>query len=686
MMISAKRIMLCITVLTSALAALSLASFMPAATQASGNPQWTGLIDSRPSPGLTGTWGIGGLSFTATNTTVFDEVAHALNTNTCARVEYFTSSGVNIATQIQAKEAYECGTGGGETGDHLKVYTWVNRLPSGFPTTLTGDWVIGNITYTAVITTRFATDHGQFAVGQCAEVEFISNTDHTALEIGTESDYKCTGFTGGVILNQAYGVVNSFPAGLTGTWMISGIVYTATASTRFEQEHGPFFVGACVEVKFDATRTAVEISREDAYKCGAGSGTITTTVKSKFFGLITTIPSGTFGIWTIGGGPFIVTTTTELKTEHGPLVVGACAGVTYIVSGTNKLATEIESEELYQCNTSTFTNEVYGKIGNFPSGLFGTWIISTSVSMTDTYSAESFTQFQQAHGAFAAGACVKVKYFFENGVNRAVEIETEEANRCNGVGTPPTLPAESKVFAAIDFFPPSPFIGSWGIGGVVYSATVATQFTQSDGPYAVGACVKAKYSITQSVRLLGKVETEDAYKCTLTTTNPITAFKSYGVVESFPTSLIGNWQISGITYTTNISTYFQQEHGFFAVGAFVEVKYVISDNVRTVLELETHVAPHAGLITVTGILEAHDANDDWSPWQVNGVTYQSDHAIEVGDSSSASRTTARGPLRASGGTPAVGQLVVLNIYRSNGVSFVTFAAAGNTVYLPLIMR
>ena len=40
------------------------------------------------------------------------------------------------------------------------------------------------------------------------------------------------------------------PAGtLIGTWVISGRTVHTSAQTRFKQEHGPFQVGAWVEVK-----------------------------------------------------------------------------------------------------------------------------------------------------------------------------------------------------------------------------------------------------------------------------------------------------------------------------------------------------------------------------------------------------------------------------------------------------
>jgi hypothetical protein len=494
-----------------------------------------------------------------------------------------------------------------------------------------------------------------------------------ALDIETAPAFKCQGIPkGGIPHAVIHGILEVFPTSLVGTWTVSGTVYTATANTRFEQEHGPFFAGGCVRVMFDLTnQVAFEISTEEAWKCGGPKP-----AEHKFFGVISSIPTGTFGVWVIGGTSFVVTTTTELEHEHGPLAVGVCAGVEYTVSGTDNLAKEISSEEMFKCSTGTFTNVAIGRISSFPPGLFGTWVITRNAGLTDTFQADPNTEFEQEHGSFDVGVCVKVKYFTLEGVNRATEIGTEEAEHCGG--RVPPLPGMHIVFATIDQFPTgTPPIGLWVIGAVQYSATLQTHFVQNHGPFAVGACVKALYNVVSDTNVLHEVETKDAHKCVISGTQ---VFRGFGAIESFPADLIGEWRIGGISYTAGTTTTFEQEHGFFAVGAFVEVKYIVSGMARFALSIETHVAPHAGLDDVIGVLQAHDMNDDWSDWKVNGVTYKADPAIEVEDSGQA-MATGQGP------AVAVGQMVHLNFYRgADGTPYATSASSIRQIFLPVVFR
>jgi Domain of unknown function (DUF5666) len=648
-------------VLASAVLVL-LAVTTPPATRADESLQWTGTVNSRPLT-LTGTWVVGGMSFETNRETQLDQGHGPLTDGACARVAYYSSRGTNIATLIASQEPYKCIPGSGDGERHMKVYSTVTSLPSGFPTTLTGTWVVGGVAYTAVVTTHFETEAGPFAVGSCVGVEYVPGSN-LALELETQPAFKCTG-VGRTPYAQVYGVVDQFPPELVGEWKVGGTFYTATTATHFEQDEGPFFVGGCVSVRYNpADKMAVEISTAEPFKCGGPEP-----VESKFFGIVSEIPTGTLGVWVVGGNSFVVTTSTQLEHEDGmSLTVGVCAAVEYYLSGTDKIAAEIGAAPMFKCTGGTFTNQARGRVSSFPPDLVGTWVITRHGGFTDTFEADTGTEFDQKHGSFAPGACVKVKYFVQAGVNHATRIETQEPHSCGG-GAPPTLPGVSKVYATIDQFPTGTLsIGLWVIGGVEYFATPATEFEQDHGPFAVGACVKAKYTVVSDTNTLLEVETEDARKCTISDT---LVFRSFGTVEAFPPDLIGAWQISGISYTAGVSTSFEQEHGFFAVGAFVEVKYVLSGTDRIALSIETHVAPDAGLDEVFGVLEAHDSGDDWSDWVVNGVTYTADPAIEVGAAERA---------------PVVGRLVRLNTYRVNGVAYVTSASSAFQVFLPAISR
>ena len=65
----------------------------------------------------------------------------------------------------------------------------------------------------------------------------------------------------------------------------------------------------------------------------------------EFYGIIQKRPQGKTGIWIIGGRQIVVKQSTELKTDEGPLVVGACVEVDYDDDRVSK----IETEEQYKC-------------------------------------------------------------------------------------------------------------------------------------------------------------------------------------------------------------------------------------------------------------------------------------------------------------------------------------------------
>lgn len=66
----------------------------------------------------------------------------------------------------------------------------------------------------------------------------------------------------------------------------------------------------------------------------------------EFYGKLESRPEGKVGTWVIGGRQVVVTETTRLDEDDGPLVVGACAEVEY----KNGAVKEIETEdEAFKC-------------------------------------------------------------------------------------------------------------------------------------------------------------------------------------------------------------------------------------------------------------------------------------------------------------------------------------------------
>ncbi len=544
--------------------------------------------------------------------------------------------------------------GGDDGGSYVQAYGTLQSFPAG----LIGSWTIDGISYVADSSTKFEQEHGQFGAGKCVEVKYLPSSKQ-ALEIQTENAYKCSGGSSSGN-REIKGVLESFPPTLVGNWIVNGVTYTAVTSTQFEQEHGPFLVGGCIEVKFDPnTNGAAEIGTTNTNNC---VGT-TSPAEMKFYGFIETIPAGNVGTWAIDGTSFESSITTQLKQEHSVFAPGVCAAVEYYVDGSLNRATEIGTEDAYHCNGGTYTNKAYGSIDSFPTTHYGSWVVDGT-----TYVARvGATEFSQDDGSFGIGACVEIRYATQGGIHEATKIETQNGAGCaNGA----TLPSISKVYATIDSFPAAPYIGAWQIGGIDYEATAVTQFDEEDGLFGVGLCVQVEYSVVNGSKILSEVNTEKTYKCQGTAG---TEFSSYGVVETMPSSLdfTGTWQISGIPFTANGSTKISQEHGFFAVGAYVEVKYVVSGTTNVITKIETHVAPGAGSDTSSGVLDAHDSSDDWNDWTVDGTTYTADSVIEVGVDVQ---------------SPLVGNPVIFNSYVKNGVRYVTNISFANQAFLPTIQN
>ncbi|MCS6846593.1 MAG: DUF5666 domain-containing protein [Anaerolineae bacterium] len=411
-------------------------------------------------------------------------------------------------------------------------------------------------------------------------------------------------------------------------------------------------------------------------------------------GIINSRPAGNIGTWVIGGRAFVANANTEFDTDEGPLVVGACAKVRYFVTGGGDIADEIDSEPPQDCGLSGSPSPTpsvtptpsatpvmalhRGLVESRPVGLLGEWTIGGLVFL-----ANNDTEFDFDEGPLTVGSCAKVRYFTSNGVRIADEIDSEPQRDCAG-GTPAPPPTitpnpreDSKVFARIDAFPPAPYIGVWRIGGVEYQANSRTEFEQEDGPFAVGACVKAEFMPMNGVNVLEEVETEDDRKCQGAAGEPVNTFKAYGVIDRFTMTVPSTWVISGISYTVSASTKLEAEHGPFRVGAFVEVRYGLANGERVATKIETRVAPGTGSNNTLGTLDSRPS-DDWGVWVISGVSYQGDPAIRV--------ELPRAALSAASPN-AAGQKVFINSYVANGVNMLTLIRAmPHSVYMPAVVR
>jgi hypothetical protein len=290
-----------------------------------------GRIEQLPA-GLVGAWTIAGAAYAADAGTRFEQAFGAFAVGGCVEVEFTQVGAARQATKIATKRDDDCGQGG---EDH-EVYAVVEQLPSAG---LLGSWTIGGTVYQ--VTSATVLDDGPFAVGTLVEVHYTRAADGTRVAQRIEGKAGVDDRTAG----KARGRIAALPgtAGQIGAWVVGGISYRVSATTRFDVDSAAFAVGACVEVQYQSAageRAASSISREGDDDCGAaGAGEDATD-----YGFVTALPaSGFLGAWTIGGVSYSVVASTTVGQEHGALAVAAFVAVEYRAQGAERVAQRIET-------------------------------------------------------------------------------------------------------------------------------------------------------------------------------------------------------------------------------------------------------------------------------------------------------------------------------------------------------
>ncbi|HXF60809.1 MAG TPA: DUF5666 domain-containing protein [Caldilineaceae bacterium] len=202
-----------------------------------------GKVDQRPA-GLVGVWIIGGVAYTATEHTEFDDEG-SLAVGVQVKVEFTVNAqGERIAHEIEQTD--DDGDVSGE--GHLKLVGFVNQMPaSGF----LGVWIIGGVQFSADQTTRFKAAHGAFGQGAYVEVEYVLNGDVRLIyEIETHvppaaGDTTRLGRIEAIVDRQTAATIEGQGAV---TWQIGGVSYTITPATQLVDNSGELTVGAEVLV------------------------------------------------------------------------------------------------------------------------------------------------------------------------------------------------------------------------------------------------------------------------------------------------------------------------------------------------------------------------------------------------------------------------------------------------------
>lgn len=454
---------------------LSMPVAMASPTDDDDWPEWYGILESRPS-GVQGEWVVQGRTFIATSSTALEQEHGALQPGVCTEVKYRVIASGYEAIKISSEENYKCNGSGSGDDDGVKRYGRVEAMPQGG---LLGNWVIGGVSYTADGNTRFEQEHGGFGVGVCVEVKYQMNS-MALVKLSTERDYKCSGNHDGISYGELYGIINSFPAGLIGEWVIGGMNFIADASTRFEQDDGIFAQGVLVEVKFYTDSSGVHHAIKIETKDDEHDDDSHHRYRGHAYGLIESMPSGgRIGAWTIGGFMYTANAATRFEEEDGPFAVGVRVKVKYYLdAGNNRVALKIETTDDDGGASHPDHFKMYGFVQQKPANSFnGEWIINGTAFIAD-----QTTKFKEEHGLLAIGAYVEVEYSTNGGVNFIYKLETHVPPGAGSNLHVGRIEDKGGVRGAAALN-----ATTWKIGGQTFIVTPATDLNDLDSALTVGS-------------------------------------------------------------------------------------------------------------------------------------------------------------------------------------------------------
>ncbi len=432
---------------------------LQAAAVDGGGSDWRGLVETMPATGFVGDWVIGGRAFSVNGASEIKQEAGPLQVGSCAKVKYQVDGATNRALEIESQSGNDCNGNstptpessatpdpngtippddhGGHDGDHSNdPHGRIESLPENG---LLGTWVISGTTYVVTTTTELRQRFGSFVVGACVQVKSDKSTNPaTAQRIETKQDFVCAsdddngddhhGGHLGLAHGELFGVLQSFPITLTGTWKIGGLDFVADANTEFKQEHGAFAISNTVEVKFyidiDGINHAIAIENKfanDHHGHDDNGNGVHEGAEGQAFGTLDSFPDGLVGPWIISGIEYTATNQTEFKPRQGAFVKGVRVKVEYFLDANNhRIAHEVETTT----NTGGVDDPTHAVLVGFvqvmpTDGFTGTWKIGDVTFLADLNS-----QFKEEHGVLAVGAFVSVEYSVTNGSKLIYELET----------------------------------------------------------------------------------------------------------------------------------------------------------------------------------------------------------------------------------------------------------------------
>ena len=298
----------------------------------------------------------------------------------------------------------------------------------------------------------------------------------------------------------------------------------------------------------------------------------------------------------------------------------------------------METERSYKCSggddddsdgfTGIGKGEIYGELTSFPDpasgSLAGTWVVGTL-----TFSATERTEFSTKNGDFVVGGIVKVEFvILQDGTFVAREIKTAIARHDDdddGDDDHGRDHDEGHAFGEIEQLPDGSLIGTWIVAGVEYSVTERTELPQRCQQLRQSASTSRLSSrwTANGVRVAKEIKITDK-----SGDQGSEEDKFVGFIDSMPEAgFVGLWVVNSVEFSGTMSSKFKEDHGSFAVGAYVKVEYRTIDGVNVIHEMETEVPPGAGDDDTVGKIESMDDNPTAAAvsanatWVVDGKSF-----------------------------------------------------------------
>ena len=316
------------------------------ATAKDGVIEILGTVQAMPAAGLVGDWTIAGRAVRTDGATVIKQELGRIGVGAAVELKGVDAGGgVVLATTIEVKQGVP-GTpppiaGGDDRGEFTGA---IEAMP---PSGLVGSWRIAGRAVVVVAATRLQQELGGFRVGAIVEVHGLADGAGvvTASAIEVKSGGAGTPVPPGPAADlEVVGTIDALPAaGLLGDWRVGGRLVRVSATTLLDAEHGPFALGAVVEVHgvTDPLGALVATRIERTAGNGAPAPAL------RFWGTVEAMPAAAtapIGLWRVGGRLVSVSASTAIRQNDGLLRLGAIVEVSGWTQGDGiVLAHELET-------------------------------------------------------------------------------------------------------------------------------------------------------------------------------------------------------------------------------------------------------------------------------------------------------------------------------------------------------